>query len=63
MVSLDVVIAAALLPSALHQVFGLTLASRTFAWYYFGTLVSVGTVILWRLWVVVRTQRRDRLTR
>ena len=59
MVLLDVMLALALLPSAIHQVFGLSLISEAFAWYYFGSLVSVGTTILWRLRVVWRVQRHE----
>lgn len=56
--SLDVGLTFALLPSALHQLFGLSLISMFFAWYYGCTLFLVAAITLWRL-VVIWTVQRD----
>ena len=58
--SLDAGLTFALLPAALHQLFGLSLISMFFAWYYGGSLFLVAGITLWRL-VVIWTVQRDAL--
>jgi hypothetical protein len=53
----------ALLPSALHRAFGLSLADHGFAVYYRATLVEIGLALLWWLWVARRVQRQGRASR
>jgi len=53
--SLDMALLLALLPSALHLLFGLNVSYPWFAWYYGGSLFLVSAITLWRLaviWVV-----------
>lgn len=52
----------ALLPSALHRLFGLSLANHGFLIYYRVTFVDIGAAMLWWLYVFQRVQRDGRLS-
>jgi hypothetical protein len=55
---MDASLALALVPSALHQLTGITIvASIGFAWYYLVTLTMVAASTIWRTWIIYRAQR------
>lgn len=55
----DLVIPAVLLPQVLHFALGVGLGVAWFHWYWRVSLFALGTVSLWRLWVIWYVQRRD----
>jgi hypothetical protein len=58
LVMMDASLALALVPSALHQLTGITIvASIGFAWYYLVTLTMVAASTIWRTWIIYRAQR------
>lgn len=60
LLTLDAGLTLSLAPSVLHRLFGLSLLSLTFAWYYFGSITIVGTATWWRVWFVIKVQWRGR---
>lgn len=54
---LDACLVIALFPSVLHQLFGLSVISIFFAWYYGSSLFLVAAITLWRLALIVGVQR------
>jgi hypothetical protein len=56
LVTLDAGLVMLYVPSVLHRFFGLNLASAAFGWYYLGTVVLVGSAVLWRTIIMVRAQ-------
>ena len=56
----DIVIALALLPQVGHFAFGYSLAIPWFAWYWRASMLALGVVTNWRLWVIARLQMRGR---
>lgn len=56
---LDACLVIALFPSVLHQLFGLSVISVFFAWYYGGSLFLVAAITLWRLMLIIGVQRKS----
>lgn len=58
-VALDAAVALTLLPQTLHMLFGVhVLSDIRWAWFTLVTFGAVPVVILWRLWIFWRIQRR-----
>lgn len=57
MVALSLTLLVTLTPSVLHYLVGWTLSLTVFAWFYCGSMATVGVVHLWRLWAFWRVQR------
>lgn len=55
-VSLDVAIALALLPSTLYHQFGVMPSTYLFGWITVGALFGAGIVVAWRTVLIFRTQ-------
>jgi hypothetical protein len=60
LITLDAGLTLALGPSVLHRLFGLSLASIAFSWYYAVSIAVVGLATWWRVWFVVKVQWRGR---
>jgi hypothetical protein len=60
LITLDAGLTLALGPSVIHRLFGLSLASLDFAWYYVASIALVGVATWWRTWFVIRVQWRGR---
>ncbi len=60
LIVMDAGLTLALGPSVLHRLFGLTLTSIGFAWYYVASIALVGAATWWRTWFVVKVQWRQR---
>ncbi len=60
LITLDAGLALALGPSVLHRLFGLTLTSIGFAYYYVASIAIVGLATWWRTWFVIKIQWRER---
>ena len=60
LIMLDGGLTLALGPSVSHRLFGLTLTSLGFAWYYVGSIALVGAATWWRTWFVIKVQWRQR---
>ena len=60
LITLDAGLTLALGPSVLHRLFGLTLTSIGFAWYYVASIALVGGATWWRTWFVIKVQWRQR---
>lgn len=58
LIRLDAGLTLALGPSVLHRLFGLSLASLPFAWYYVASIALVGLATWERVWFVVKVQAR-----
>lgn len=58
LITLDTGLTLALAPSVLHRLFGFSLASLVFAWYFVASLAIVGVATWERAWFVVREQAR-----
>lgn len=56
LLTLDAGLTLALGPSVLHRLFGLSLASIAFSWYFAASIALVGTATWWRGWLVVKVQ-------
>lgn len=60
LIMMDAGLTLALGPSVLHRLFGLTLTSIGFAWYYVASIALVGAATWWRTWFVIKVQWRQR---
>lgn len=60
LITLDAGLTLALGPSVLHRLFGLSLASTGFAWYFVASIALVGAATWWRTWFVIKVQWRQR---
>lgn len=58
LITLDAGLTLALAPSVLHRLFGLSLASLWFAWYFVASIAIVGIATWERVWFVIREQAR-----
>lgn len=58
LIRLDAGLTLALGPSVMHRLFGLTLTSLPFAWYYVASIALVGYATWERVWYVVKVQAR-----
>jgi hypothetical protein len=58
LIVLDAGLVALYVPSVLHRFFGLNISSLAFAWFYLGVIITVGTAVWVRTWVMIRVQRR-----
>jgi hypothetical protein len=56
LITLDAGLTLALGPSVLHRVFGFSLASLAFSWYFVASIALVGFATWGRTWFVVREQ-------
>jgi hypothetical protein len=60
LITLDTGLTFALGPSVLHHLFGVSLTSVAFAWYYVASIALVGAATWWRVWFVIKVQWRGR---
>lgn len=60
LITLDTGLTLALGPSVIHRLFGLSLASAAFSWYFAASIALVGVAAWWRVWLVVKVQWRGR---
>jgi hypothetical protein len=60
LITLDAGLTLALAPSVLHRLFGFSLASIGFAWYFVASIAIVGAATWWRTWFVIKVQWRGR---
>ena len=60
LIMLDGGLTLALGPSVVHRLFGLSLASIGFSWYFVGSIALVGLATWWRTWFVIKVQWRGR---
>jgi hypothetical protein len=58
LIMLDSGLAALYIPSVLHRFFGLQISQVGFAWYYLGTVLTVGCATWWRTGLMVAAQVR-----
>jgi hypothetical protein len=57
LVSLDGALALALLPSFLHQMFGVNITSVWFLYLIAVSISAIPPIVLWRTWIIYRAQR------
>ena len=57
--SMDILLAAALLPSALRRMFGIPVTSPAFQWFVIAVFSLIAPVGVWRLWQLYKIQRKD----
>ena len=57
MIALDLALGIALFPAVLHRVFGVSLTSIAYTYVIAISLTIVPIVIVWRFWVIYKTQR------
>lgn len=57
-VAISIAVLVAILPSALHTVFGISTATPWFTWYRIGSDALIGVVEVWRASAIYRIQRR-----
>jgi len=62
LITLDAGLVLTLGPSVIHRLFGLSLTSIEFAWYFVASIALVGAATWWRTWFVVKVQWRERRT-
>ncbi len=60
LITLDVGLAGLEAPSVLHRFLGLQVTDVAFAWYYFGTVLLVGSATWWRTGLLILEQLRGR---
>ena len=60
LITLDTGLTLALGPSVIHRLFGLSLTSLLFSWYFVASIALVGAAAWWRVWLVVKVQLRGR---
>jgi len=60
LITLGAGLALALGPSVIHRLFGLSLASLAFSWYFVASIALVGVAAWWLVWFVIRVQWRGR---
>jgi hypothetical protein len=60
LITLDTGLTLALGPSVIHRLFGLSLASIGFSWYFTASIALVGAATWWRVWLVIKVQWRGR---
>lgn len=60
LITLDAGLTLSLGPSVVHRLFGLSLASIGFAWYFVASIALVGVATWWRTWFVIKVQWRGR---
>jgi hypothetical protein len=58
LITLDAGLVLLYVPSVLHRFFGLGLSNAGFAWYYFCTVMLVGSAVAWRTAILARAQWR-----
>jgi hypothetical protein len=60
LITMDAGLILTLGPSVLHRLFGLSLTSIIFAWYFVSSIALVGLATWWRTWFVIKIQWRER---
>jgi hypothetical protein len=58
-VCFDACVACALLPSFVHRMFGVNVATYFFGWFQVTAIWLVPTIIVWRVIMIYRKQRRQ----